>query len=112
VKRHRELRHPVEWSARYRLPTTLEWRPCRLIDVSTAGAAIEPFAPLSFDALGSPVAVQFKLPGIDETFELHGDIRHTTRTSQGHVHLGIEFTNLTALDVRLLDLINRGLSLN
>jgi hypothetical protein len=90
----------------------LEWRPCRLIDVSTAGAAIEPFAPLSFDALGSPVAVQFKLPGIDETFELHGDIRHTTRTSQGHVHLGIEFTNLTALDVRLLDLINRGLSLN
>jgi hypothetical protein len=111
VKQHREPRHPVEWSARYRLPTTLEWRPCRLIDVSTAGAAIEPFVPLNFDSRGSPVDVQFKLPGIDETFELHGDIRHTTRNSEGHIRLGIEFAHLTASDVRLLDLINRGLSL-
>ena len=87
----------------------LESRPCRLIDVSKMGAAIEPFEPLNFDPLASQVEMQFNFPGIDETIEFLGDIRHMTRTAEGHVHLGIEFTHLTVWDVMLLDLINRGL---
>ena len=91
MKQHREPRHPVEWSARYRLSAMLESRPCRLIDVSKTGAAIQPFEPLNFDPLASQVEMQFKFPGIDETIEFLGNIRHMTRTAEGHVHLGIEF---------------------
>ncbi len=111
MKQHRETRHRVEWSARYRLGTAVEWRPCRLIDVSKAGAAIEAFAVLDDDSLSGQLEMQFKLPGIDEVFELIGDIRHATRSPEGRAHLGIEFKHLTAQDVMLLDLIVRGLSL-
>ena len=83
MKQHREPRHPVEWSARYRLSAMLESRPCRLIDVSKTGAAIEPFESVNFDPPDRQVEMQFELPSIDETFELHGSIRHRPTPPKG-----------------------------
>ena len=44
-----------------------------------------------------------------EGFDLLGDIRHQTPTTVHRVHLGIEFKNLTPIDVMILELIERGL---
>jgi hypothetical protein len=109
VERRRAKRHTVEWSARYRLGASAEWRDCRLIDLAKTGATIEPFGPFEDNSLSGEVEIQIELLGdVAEVFELLGDIRHMTWTSAVRAHLGIEFKNLTRLDVMLLELIDRG----
>lgn len=110
MERRREKRHPVEWFGGHRLGATSEWRPCRVIDLATTGATIELLAPLDDDSLEREIQIMFEFRGeTTEWFDLLGDVRHQTPTTTGRVRLGIEFKNLTAIDVMILDLIERGL---
>jgi hypothetical protein len=110
MERRRATRHTVEWFAEYRLGATSEWRPCRVIELATTGATIELLAPLDDDSLKRDIQIMFEFPGeTTEWFELLANIRHQTPTTTGRVRLGIEFKNLTAIDVMLLELIERGL---
>ena len=111
MERRRATRHTVEWAARYRLHALADWRRCRLIDVGKTGATIEPFDLLDHESpSGSEIAIQFELLAEPpEKFELHGAVRHRTRTADGRIRLGIELENLTSRDVILLDLISRRL---
>ena len=74
-------------------------------------ATIEPFDLLEHEAhSGSEIAIQFELLAEPpEKFELHGAVRHRTRTAEGRIRLGVELENLTPHDVILLDLISRRL---
>jgi PilZ domain-containing protein len=110
MERRRAIRHTVDWFAAYRLDATSEWRPCRLIDLATTGATIELLAPLDDDSLEREIQIMFEFRGEStEGFDLLGDIRHQTPTTVGRTHLGIEFKNLTPIDVAILELIERGL---
>ncbi|HEX4531414.1 MAG TPA: PilZ domain-containing protein [Acidimicrobiia bacterium] len=108
MERRRAIRHTVDWYAVYRLNATSEWRPCRLIDLATTGATIELLTPLDDDSLQHEIQIMFEFRGeTTEGFDLLGDIRHQTPTTVGRAHLGIEFKNLTPIDVMILELIER-----
>ena len=110
MERRRAKRHTVEWFAVYRLDATTEWRPCRVIDLATTGATIELLVPLDDDSLERDIQIMFEFRGeTTEWFDLLGDIRHQTPTTMGRARLGIEFKNLTPIDVMILELIERGL---
>jgi hypothetical protein len=110
MERRRAIRHTVDWFAAYRLDSTSEWRPCRLIDLATTGATIELLAPLDDDSLEREIQIMFEFRGeTTEGFDLLGDIHRQTPTTVGRAHLGIEFKNLTQIDVMILELIVRGL---
>jgi hypothetical protein len=110
MERRRAIRHTVDWYAVYRLNATSEWRPCRLIDLATTGATIELLTPLDDDSLQHEIQIMFEFRGeTTEGFDLLGDIRHQTPTAVGRARLGIEFKNLTPIDVMILELIERGL---
>jgi PilZ domain len=109
MERRRAIRHTVDWFAVYRLDATSEWRPCRVIDLATTGATIELLAPLDDDSLERDIQIMFEFRGTTEGFDVLADIRHQTATTVGRVRLGIEFKNLTEIDVLVLELIERGL---
>ncbi len=108
MERRRAPRFAVDWTASYRLAASQQWRPCRVIDLTLTGIAIEPFDLRDDDPLSGSVEIHFGLPeDIPEVFELLGTIRHRTRTAEGRIHLGIEFKNLTTLDAMALDELRR-----
>ena len=47
--RRRSRRITADWAARFRFATDADWRPCRLIDVSWDGAALEDADPALLD---------------------------------------------------------------
>jgi PilZ domain len=106
TQRRRAARRPVDWAARYRLSKTAAWRPCRLIDISETGTAIEP---LDLTAGEEPVGwldLELVSPE-EELLRFHGEIRHMTRSAQGRVRLGIEFAGLSTLEESLMGLLSR-----
>jgi hypothetical protein len=108
MERRRAPRHAVNWTASYRFGSAAQWRPCRVIDLTLTGIAIEPFDLRDDDPLSGRVEIHLGLPDdIPEVFELLGNIRHRTRTSAGRIHLGIEFKDLTTLDAMTLDELRR-----
>lgn len=109
MERRRAPRHTVEWSASYRIGASTQWRPCRVINLTLTGIAIEPFDVCDDDLLSGTIEIHFGLPeDIPEVFELIGDIRHRTRAPGGRIHLGIEFKDLTTLDTMALEELRRG----
>ena len=108
MERRRRTRHTVEWIVRYSLGASVDWRQCRLVDVAETGATIEPFDLLDDESPAGEIAIQFQIPeDLAGPFAILGDIRHSTRTSEGHVRLGVEFKDVTTRDVMLINLINR-----
>jgi hypothetical protein len=106
-KRH-GARHSVEWPAHYRRPGGTGWRPCRLIDISESGAAIEAFEVGDDEALTGVVELQLRAPlDLGEMMRLHGSVRYSTRSAAGRVRVGIELEPTSELDPQLLDALLR-----
>jgi hypothetical protein len=82
-------RQATGWGGWYRYEgdDEAEWRRCRIVDVSTAGAALElsdmgRLDPSLEDNGGRPILV---------TADLRGQVRYTSPGQNGRVRVGIEF---------------------
>jgi hypothetical protein len=96
-EQRRSQRYDVEWTCRYRLVRPSPWRPCRLIDVSDAGAAFEPFELTPDETPIGEVELMLSTPtGSADPFRLVGQVRHLTQTSLGRTRVGIRFTDVDA----------------
>jgi hypothetical protein len=106
-QRRRSPRWPVDWAGRYRLEQSPTWQPCRLIDISGTGVALEPLDL----AVGEEPAGRLDLELLaseEEPLRFRGEIRHMTRLSGSRIRLGIEFAGLSALETNLISLLFRG----
>jgi hypothetical protein len=107
-EQRRGPRHDVEWPAHFRRPGGPGWRPCRLIDISETGAAIEAFEVADDESLRGVVELQLRAPAeVGEMMRLHGAVRYSTRSSEGRVRAGIEFDQGSGLDQELLEALLR-----
>lgn len=105
--RHDE-RRPVDWPAHYRQPHTVSWRPCRLIDISESGAAIEAFELRSDERLTGTIELELRAPAqLGEMMRLHGLVRYSTRSAEGRTRAGIELEPSSVLDGDLLEALVR-----
>ncbi|MFN8027828.1 MAG: PilZ domain-containing protein [Acidimicrobiia bacterium] len=103
-----DARRAVDWPAHYRQPHTDGWRPCRLIDISESGAAIEAFELQTDERLTGAVELELRAPAqIGEMVRLHGVVRYSTRSSEGRTRAGIELEPSSALDADLLEALVR-----
>jgi hypothetical protein len=94
-----------EWSGRYRTDASVAWLPCRVIDLSRTGAAIEQKG--QGDAtLEEIVHLEVPAPsGSPDGIVLTGEIRYATRSSTGQLRAGIEFIGPSMREEELLDLL-------
>lgn len=104
----RNERRSVEWPAHYRQPHTDGWRPCRLIDISETGAAIEAFELRDEERLTGAIELELRAPAqLGEMVRLHGLVRYSTRSSEGRTRAGIELESSSFLDADLLEALVR-----
>ena len=107
-ERRRRNRHSASgWTGRYRLEGASAWRDCTLVDLSETGAGFQAFM-LATDAVSMSTAelelVDGSRGGADP-IRLRGQVCHLTRSSEGHVRVGIEFVELTELEARLIGML-------
>jgi len=107
-EQRRAERRNVEWPAHYRQPTSEGWRPCRLIDISESGAAIEAFELSDDERLTGTIELELRAPAqLGEMVRLHGLVRYSTRTTQGRTRAGVELETSSVLDQDLLEALVR-----
>ena len=109
-ERRRRPRHrAAHWQGRYRFGGATAWRECELVDVSATGVGFQAFM-LATDAM--PQA-DVELELVDradpepDPIRFTGRVRHLTRSSAGHVRVGMEFAALSDLEGRLLAMLFR-----
>lgn len=80
-------RLPVDWTARYRLhgDPMGHWRPCRITDISSAGAGLRLFGV-------TPDVVEGRK--IEVSVQLCGEVRHAGPGTDNDVRVGIAFVDL------------------
>jgi len=101
-------RYAVDWSPPAGSRDMAHWNECRLIDISERGATLEPLGTEATEPLAGEIELELPAPAeIREVLRFRGEIRHATRSAEGHLRIGIEFTELTALETNLLDLLVR-----
>ena len=107
-ERRRRNRHSIAgWTGRYRLEAASGWRDCTLVDMSETGAGFQAFM-LATDAVSLSTAELELVDGSsagEAKIRLRGQVRHLTRSPEGHVRVGIEFLGLTELEGRLLGML-------
>src|SRR3954469_4885031 len=105
-QRRRSRRYPTDWGAGFRFDAPAGWRPCRLIDFSWDGAALELYGVDDDEPLVGPIDVHVTpVTGSDDDILLRGSIRHRARTSIGRVIVGIELRRLSADEMQVLRLL-------
>jgi len=70
------------------------WRDCRVLDVSTAGAAMELMDMRPGDVVGTRMLL---------AVHLRGELRHTQCTDAGRLRAGIQFVDLSQSERLYLD---------
>ena len=80
-------RERVDWEGQYSIEGDPErrWRPCRVVDISPAGAGLELLETTSEEMLNRPINV---------LVPLRGNIRHSGSGDKGSRRVGIEFVDL------------------
>jgi hypothetical protein len=106
MQRRRAPRWPVDWTGRFRFEKESAWQPCRLIDISGTGVAVEPLD-LAVDEEPAGWLDLELLASEEEPLRFRGEIRHLTRGSDGRVRLGIEFAGLSQRESHLIGLLFR-----
>jgi PilZ domain len=91
-------RRQTDWHGYYALPAqpTMQREPCRVLDVSRSGAALELHGATSVTRTGEEILVWLN-PSDDGTSdpELRGRVRNLTHTKFGFVRVGVEFVTIT-----------------
>lgn len=82
--------HPrqyTDWRGRFAFKDEPdEWRPCRIVDISSAGAGIH---------LEEVTAEEVEDREIVIRLELQGQVRHASDVAEGSAKAGLEFTELS-----------------
>lgn len=82
--------HPrqyTDWSAEFALKSRPgEWRPCRVVDISSAGAGVHLEEVDAAEVEGQEIVVRLVLQGV---------VRHSTDVGNGSTKAGMEFTDFT-----------------
>jgi hypothetical protein len=99
--RRRADRVPTSWLARYALDGA-DWCPCRVIDLSTGGAALEVLGPAP--AVGDAIRVEIKLASQAVGVTLRCVARNVAPASTG-TRVGLEWTTLNVLERDILALL-------
>jgi hypothetical protein len=86
----------ADWSGTYLFEDEPEqqWRNCRVLDVSSAGAGLELQGLKPGEMVGSRILL---------AIHLRGDLRSAQPTSPGQQRAGIQFVNLTSGEREYLD---------
>jgi hypothetical protein len=95
------------WSARYRPHEApeLDWRDCRVLDISRGGVALEV---AGHEVLDGTVAIELYTFGdVPRDIALTGQVRGTTALSSGAQRVGLEFVGASAVEEQLLELLLR-----
>lgn len=103
VQARRVLRREVDWTSRYMLEATRDqsWHGCRVLDVSRGGAGVELSGVTVDEVRDHRVVLEFEIaPAV---LRVRGAVRHAAVGSEGGVHVGIQFDNLSVLERDLLD---------
>ena len=104
--RRRSRRITADWAARFRFAKNADWRPCRLIDVSWDGAALDLTDVDGDEPLTGRMYVEIvSLAGTEPGITVDGTIRHGARTAMGRTLVGLEFRRLTKDELKLLRII-------
>jgi hypothetical protein len=92
-------RHLVDWEGEYKLEgdALAIWRPCRLVDVSTAGTGLELLGSAAEETLGRQVTVAIKL---------RGTVKNLRDAGNG-LRLGLQFIELTDAERKFLESLGR-----
>ena len=105
VERRRAERRRTDWTAHVRLDGDDEWRPCRVIDVSFDGAALELDAAAVGQEPGAPVQLRVQsIAGGDAGIQLSARLRRVERSAE-RVVAGLEFSEVRDEERRLLQLL-------
>ena len=104
--RRRSRRVAADWAARFRFSADADWRPCRLIDVSWDGAALQLTDVGGDEPLTGRMYVEIvSLAGSEPAITVNGMIRHGARTAMGRTLVGMEFLRLSKDELQLLRLL-------
>jgi PilZ domain len=107
-ERRRGPRYPADSSARYRLDPGADWRRCRIVGVSSEGAAIELYDLAPGESITEWIELELSSPSGDDTpVELRALIRNHHRMPSGQVVVGVEFVLATRRQRQLLELLVR-----
>jgi hypothetical protein len=101
MNRTRSERVPTSWLARWATDGT-EWCPCRIIDLSTGGAALEILGPAP--AVGAAMRVEIRLASQAVGVTLRGVARNVAVAPNG-TRLGVEWAALNILERDILALL-------
>jgi hypothetical protein len=105
TERRRAPRYPTDWAARYRYDSDPMWRPCRILNVSFDGAAVELHTPFPHEPLSGWFHLQISSVAGDELgVTIRGDLRRFVRTAHDRAVAGIQF-QLTDAERELLHLL-------
>jgi hypothetical protein len=95
-------RFPTSWAARFRLDPEVEWRTCRLTDVSWAGASLDLDDVVDDDVLVGPIYLELKsTTDVDDDINVRSQIRHSTKNECGQASVGVSFKPLREEQARL-----------
>jgi hypothetical protein len=102
---------PDGWTTRYRVVGSSDgngWREARLVDLTEASAAIEPFGLGPDESLAGTLELNIVAPGGCPTgVLLRGELRHATTIPCGKVRVGISFPGLDGQKAAFLELLDR-----
>lgn len=106
AERRRSQRYAAGWAAYYRLDPGDEWRECRVIDVSSDGAALELQGATQINGIVGPIEVQIaSVTGERVGVSLRGVIRRHAEVAPRRIVAGIEFTVLRPEERNALHLL-------
>jgi hypothetical protein len=98
------IRRAADWPAFYRFEgdACVIVGPCRVVNISQAGAGIEVFGDIPIDATGRPITVDVSAHGTLD-LQLEGVVRNIVLGASGGLRLGLEFIAVPDLEETLFD---------
>jgi hypothetical protein len=104
--RRRLPRQPADWRGTYYFveDDSVDPGECRVVDISRMGTGVELFGNAPTEPIGHRLAVDVGGPaGGSIAMHMEGVVRNATRVASGGLRLGVEFVNLSATEVAMLD---------
>jgi hypothetical protein len=106
AERRSATRHLADWPARCSFDGQAGWHRCRIIDISTHGAALEVGGDASDDGLRGTMQLEItSVAGDEAAVTMRATVRRHVRAGNGQLVLGIAFQPLTQSARNLLQLM-------
>ncbi len=100
-------RERAAWDARYFVEhrPDLGWRPCRVLDISTIGAALELRDARHSETAATRIVLELETVDGGGSIQLVAVVRHSEDTDDGAIRAGIQFVDLSPLELEVLEML-------